>query len=91
MSSPLHLAVRGGNIETIRLCLATGAKVDQQQVLVHSMLTLDMHSALSIKYIIWLSKHQCSIILHKHVGDVNYSVIINLQYGLEFVRFTLLA
>ncbi|XP_062297967.1 transient receptor potential cation channel subfamily A member 1b [Scomber scombrus] len=31
MSSPLHLAVRGGNIETIRLCLATGAKVDQQQ------------------------------------------------------------
>lgn len=32
-SSPLHLAVRGGNIETIRLCIATGAKVDQQQVL----------------------------------------------------------
>lgn len=30
-SSPLHLAVRGGNIEAIRLCLATGAKVDQQQ------------------------------------------------------------
>uniref|UniRef100_A0A669BCF1 Transient receptor potential cation channel, subfamily A, member 1b n=1 Tax=Oreochromis niloticus TaxID=8128 RepID=A0A669BCF1_ORENI len=30
-SSPLHLAVRGGNIETIRLCIATGAKVDQQQ------------------------------------------------------------
>ncbi|KAM7390546.1 hypothetical protein PAMA_008623 [Pampus argenteus] len=31
MSSPLHLAVRGGNIEAIRLCIATGAKVDQQQ------------------------------------------------------------
>ncbi|KAM3860720.1 transient receptor potential cation channel subfamily A member 1b [Diretmus argenteus] len=31
-SSPLHLAVRGGNIETIRLCIATGAKIDQQQV-----------------------------------------------------------
>lgn len=30
-SSPLHLAVRGGNIETIRLCIASGAKVDQQQ------------------------------------------------------------
>uniref|UniRef100_A0A7N9APD6 Transient receptor potential cation channel, subfamily A, member 1b n=1 Tax=Mastacembelus armatus TaxID=205130 RepID=A0A7N9APD6_9TELE len=29
--SPLHLAVRGGNFETIRLCIATGAKVDQQQ------------------------------------------------------------
>lgn len=29
--SPLHLAVRGGNLETIRLCLNTGAKVDQQQ------------------------------------------------------------
>uniref|UniRef100_A0AAX7UH46 Ion transport domain-containing protein n=1 Tax=Astatotilapia calliptera TaxID=8154 RepID=A0AAX7UH46_ASTCA len=26
-SSPLHLAVRGGNIETIRLCIATGAKI----------------------------------------------------------------
>lgn len=31
-SSPLHLAVRGGNTDTISLCLATGAKVDQQQV-----------------------------------------------------------
>uniref|UniRef100_UPI0037E71AE9 transient receptor potential cation channel subfamily A member 1b n=1 Tax=Semicossyphus pulcher TaxID=241346 RepID=UPI0037E71AE9 len=30
-SSPLHLAVRGGNIDTIRLCIATGAKIDQQQ------------------------------------------------------------
>ncbi|XP_035510152.1 transient receptor potential cation channel subfamily A member 1b [Morone saxatilis] len=30
-SSPLHLAVRGGNMEAIRLCIATGAKVDQQQ------------------------------------------------------------
>ncbi|XP_017261877.1 transient receptor potential cation channel subfamily A member 1b [Kryptolebias marmoratus] len=30
-SSPLHLAVRGGNIESIRLCIATGAKIDQQQ------------------------------------------------------------
>ncbi|KAM9839532.1 transient receptor potential cation channel subfamily A member 1b [Aulostomus maculatus] len=31
MSSPLHLAVRGGNIETIRFCISIGAKVDQQQ------------------------------------------------------------
>ncbi|KAI3355235.1 hypothetical protein L3Q82_018094 [Scortum barcoo] len=30
-SSPLHLAVRGGNIEAIHLCIANGAKVDQQQ------------------------------------------------------------
>ncbi|XP_070842326.1 transient receptor potential cation channel subfamily A member 1-like [Chaetodon trifascialis] len=30
-SSPLHLAVRGGNMDAIRLCLAYGAKVDQQQ------------------------------------------------------------
>uniref|UniRef100_A0A8C7YW63 Transient receptor potential cation channel, subfamily A, member 1b n=1 Tax=Oryzias sinensis TaxID=183150 RepID=A0A8C7YW63_9TELE len=30
-SSPLHLAVRGGNIDAIRLCIATGAKIDQQQ------------------------------------------------------------
>ncbi|XP_034416620.1 transient receptor potential cation channel subfamily A member 1b [Cyclopterus lumpus] len=30
-SSPLHLAVCGGNIDAIRYCIATGAKVDQQQ------------------------------------------------------------
>ncbi|XP_055364424.1 transient receptor potential cation channel subfamily A member 1b [Betta splendens] len=30
-SSPLHLAVRGGNIDVIRFCIANGAKVDQQQ------------------------------------------------------------
>ncbi|KAM3592863.1 uncharacterized protein V6R79_000664 [Siganus canaliculatus] len=30
-SSPLHLAVRGGNFDTIRLCISYGAKVDQQQ------------------------------------------------------------
>ncbi|KAG8009433.1 Transient receptor potential cation channel subfamily A member 1 [Nibea albiflora] len=30
-SSPLHLAVRGGNMEAIRLCIATGARIDQQQ------------------------------------------------------------
>uniref|UniRef100_A0A8C6WUI5 Transient receptor potential cation channel, subfamily A, member 1b n=1 Tax=Neogobius melanostomus TaxID=47308 RepID=A0A8C6WUI5_9GOBI len=35
-SSPLHLAVRGGNLETIRLCLETGAKVDQQQTVEQS-------------------------------------------------------
>ncbi|XP_036375405.1 transient receptor potential cation channel subfamily A member 1-like [Megalops cyprinoides] len=29
--SPLHLAVRGGNIEVIRLCIENGAKIDQQQ------------------------------------------------------------
>lgn len=33
-SSPLHLAVRGGNIETIRLCISYGGKIDQQQVLI---------------------------------------------------------
>lgn len=31
-SSPLHLAVRGGNVEAIRFCIASGGKVDQQQV-----------------------------------------------------------
>nr|XP_043871217.1 transient receptor potential cation channel subfamily A member 1b isoform X2 [Solea senegalensis] len=30
-SSPLHLAVRGGNIDVISLCIASGAKIDQQQ------------------------------------------------------------
>ncbi|KAM9331854.1 transient receptor potential cation channel subfamily A member 1b [Pholidichthys leucotaenia] len=30
-SSPLHLAVRGGNMDTIHLCIASGAKIDQQQ------------------------------------------------------------
>ncbi|CAF98029.1 unnamed protein product, partial [Tetraodon nigroviridis] len=30
-SSPLHLAVRGGNIEAIYFCIANGAKIDQQQ------------------------------------------------------------
>ncbi|TSK98379.1 Transient receptor potential cation channel subfamily A member 1 [Bagarius yarrelli] len=30
-SSPLHLAVRGGNVEVIKLCIAKGAKVDQKQ------------------------------------------------------------
>ncbi|XP_063062573.1 transient receptor potential cation channel subfamily A member 1b [Engraulis encrasicolus] len=29
--SPLHLAVRGGNIDTIRLCIDKGARVQQQQ------------------------------------------------------------
>uniref|UniRef100_A0A3B4A5A0 Ion transport domain-containing protein n=1 Tax=Periophthalmus magnuspinnatus TaxID=409849 RepID=A0A3B4A5A0_9GOBI len=28
-SSPLHLAVRGGNLETIQLCISTGAKHDR--------------------------------------------------------------
>ncbi|XP_076837477.1 transient receptor potential cation channel subfamily A member 1a isoform X2 [Brachyhypopomus gauderio] len=31
ISSPLHLAVRGGNLEVIKLCIARGAKVDLQQ------------------------------------------------------------
>ncbi|TRY55471.1 hypothetical protein DNTS_032268 [Danionella cerebrum] len=30
-SSPLHLAVRGGNIDVIRLCIQKGARVDHQQ------------------------------------------------------------
>ncbi|MGH0139984.1 UNVERIFIED_CONTAM: hypothetical protein FKN15_070196 [Acipenser sinensis] len=31
-SSPLHLAVHGGNIEVIQLCIANGAKIDLQQL-----------------------------------------------------------
>lgn len=31
-STPLHLAVRGGNLEVIKLCIEQGAKIDQQQV-----------------------------------------------------------
>uniref|UniRef100_A0A672KVN7 Transient receptor potential cation channel subfamily A member 1-like n=1 Tax=Sinocyclocheilus grahami TaxID=75366 RepID=A0A672KVN7_SINGR len=31
-STPLHLAVRGGNIEVIKLCIIKGARVDQKQV-----------------------------------------------------------
>ncbi|XP_067107898.1 transient receptor potential cation channel subfamily A member 1b [Osmerus mordax] len=31
-SSPLHLAVHGGNIEVIRFCISKGAKIDHQQV-----------------------------------------------------------
>lgn len=31
-SSPLHLAVRGGNLDIIKLCIAYGAKIDLQQV-----------------------------------------------------------
>ncbi|XP_073796424.1 transient receptor potential cation channel subfamily A member 1b isoform X1 [Danio rerio] len=30
-STPLHLAVRGGNIEVIKLCILKGAKVEQHQ------------------------------------------------------------
>ncbi|RXN05753.1 transient receptor potential cation channel subfamily A member 1-like protein [Labeo rohita] len=30
-SSPLHLAVRGGNLDVIKLCIAYGAKIEQQQ------------------------------------------------------------
>ncbi|XP_057681142.1 transient receptor potential cation channel subfamily A member 1b [Corythoichthys intestinalis] len=30
-SSPLHLAVRGGNIETIGFCIDKGARIDQKQ------------------------------------------------------------
>ncbi|XP_077410170.1 transient receptor potential cation channel subfamily A member 1b isoform X2 [Vanacampus margaritifer] len=30
-SSPLHLAVRGGNVETIRFCIDKGAQIDQKQ------------------------------------------------------------
>uniref|UniRef100_A0A8C2QB26 Transient receptor potential cation channel, subfamily A, member 1a n=1 Tax=Cyprinus carpio TaxID=7962 RepID=A0A8C2QB26_CYPCA len=30
-SSPLHLAVRGGNLDIIKLCIAYGAKIEQQQ------------------------------------------------------------
>ncbi|XP_061662032.1 transient receptor potential cation channel subfamily A member 1b isoform X2 [Syngnathoides biaculeatus] len=30
-SSPLHLAVRGGNTDTIRFCIVKGAKIDQKQ------------------------------------------------------------
>ncbi|CAB1326262.1 unnamed protein product [Coregonus sp. 'balchen'] len=30
-STPLHLAVHGGNLEVIKLCIEHGAKIDQQQ------------------------------------------------------------
>ncbi|XP_064189153.1 transient receptor potential cation channel subfamily A member 1b [Anguilla rostrata] len=30
-SSPLHLAVRGGNIETIKFCISKGARIEQKQ------------------------------------------------------------
>uniref|UniRef100_A0A4W5LZE1 Transient receptor potential cation channel, subfamily A, member 1a n=1 Tax=Hucho hucho TaxID=62062 RepID=A0A4W5LZE1_9TELE len=30
-STPLHLAVHGGNLEVIKLCIEQGAKIDQQQ------------------------------------------------------------
>uniref|UniRef100_A0A8C4DCC8 Transient receptor potential cation channel, subfamily A, member 1b n=1 Tax=Dicentrarchus labrax TaxID=13489 RepID=A0A8C4DCC8_DICLA len=45
-SSPLHLAVRGGNMEAISLCIATGAKVDQQQVLIEKyIMSTPLHLA----------------------------------------------
>uniref|UniRef100_A0A8K9UQD7 Transient receptor potential cation channel, subfamily A, member 1b n=1 Tax=Oncorhynchus mykiss TaxID=8022 RepID=A0A8K9UQD7_ONCMY len=31
-SSPLHMAVRGGNVDVIKFCIQKGAKIDQQQV-----------------------------------------------------------
>uniref|UniRef100_A0A8C7F6I3 Transient receptor potential cation channel, subfamily A, member 1b n=1 Tax=Oncorhynchus kisutch TaxID=8019 RepID=A0A8C7F6I3_ONCKI len=31
-SSPLHMAVRGGNMDVIKFCIQKGAKIDQQQV-----------------------------------------------------------
>uniref|UniRef100_A0A8C8MDN0 Transient receptor potential cation channel, subfamily A, member 1b n=1 Tax=Oncorhynchus tshawytscha TaxID=74940 RepID=A0A8C8MDN0_ONCTS len=31
-NSPLHLAVRGGNVDIIEFCIHKGAKIDQQQV-----------------------------------------------------------
>lgn len=44
ISSPLHLAVRGGNLEVIKLCIAHGAKIDQQQVEKSGAMTRhDMH------------------------------------------------
>uniref|UniRef100_A0A674EGL1 Transient receptor potential cation channel, subfamily A, member 1a n=1 Tax=Salmo trutta TaxID=8032 RepID=A0A674EGL1_SALTR len=30
-STPLHLAIHGGNLEAIKLCIEQGAKIDQQQ------------------------------------------------------------
>uniref|UniRef100_A0A4W5L5Z0 Uncharacterized protein n=1 Tax=Hucho hucho TaxID=62062 RepID=A0A4W5L5Z0_9TELE len=31
-SSPLHMAVRGGNMDVIKFCIQKGAKIDHQQV-----------------------------------------------------------
>lgn len=36
-NSPLHLAVRGGSLEVIQLCMAYGAKINRQQVRLFKM------------------------------------------------------
>ncbi|RXM29103.1 Transient receptor potential cation channel subfamily A member 1 [Acipenser ruthenus] len=45
-SSPLHLAVHGGNIEVIQLCIANGAKIDLQQGANIDSLDCESHSPL---------------------------------------------
>lgn len=58
-SSPLHLAVRGGNIEAIRLCITTGARVDQQQVRPSHEDRKKMGNVNG--WLIWLSHHSISL------------------------------
>lgn len=50
-SSPLHLAVRGGNIEAIRFCIANGGKIHEQQVLTSQ----NQKKNKSLRWFIWLS------------------------------------
>lgn len=58
-STPLHLAIHGGNLEAIKLCIEQGAKIDQQQVCHLVMMTLrsffcgygNNHSNCTYKYI----------------------------------------
>ncbi|XP_077364943.1 transient receptor potential cation channel subfamily A member 1-like [Festucalex cinctus] len=68
-SSPLHLAVRGGNVETIRFCIDKGAKIDQKQ---HDRST-PLHLACTQGAIDVVKMMLCS---HGRVED-----IINLKDG----------
>uniref|UniRef100_A0A8D3D7J0 Transient receptor potential cation channel, subfamily A, member 1b n=1 Tax=Scophthalmus maximus TaxID=52904 RepID=A0A8D3D7J0_SCOMX len=82
-SSPLHLAVRGGNIEAIRLCIVTGAKVDQQQndrsTPLHLACTqgatevvkLMLSSFDQVEDIINLTDGACQTPLHRWGADLN--------------------
>lgn len=69
-SSPLHLAVRGGNMDAIRLCLANGAKVDQQQVLApHSASCCDKRFNIWERLIADIAVHHPSVcLLHASSG-----------------------
>uniref|UniRef100_A0A669BZV4 Transient receptor potential cation channel, subfamily A, member 1b n=1 Tax=Oreochromis niloticus TaxID=8128 RepID=A0A669BZV4_ORENI len=71
-SSPLHLAVRGGNIETIRLCIATGAKNDKSTPLhlactqgALEVIKLMLSSVERVEDIINLTDGACQTPLHR--------------------------